>query len=64
MSTGIINVVVRSGDQSVGQLELEVRSRKLEYRSEYRWMLRDIADRMTELLMNRFAVRETGYQAR
>ena len=60
--TGALNVVARCGDQSVGQLELEVRSRKLEYRSEYRWMLKDIADRMTELLMNRFAASETSFQ--
>ena len=39
----------------VGRLECEVRSRTLAYRSDYRWMLRDIADRMTELVMERFA---------
>jgi predicted component of viral defense system (DUF524 family) len=60
--TGALNVVLRSGDKAVGRLELEVRSRKLEYRSEYLWMLRDIADRVTELLMNRFAVSETTFQ--
>jgi predicted component of viral defense system (DUF524 family) len=56
LSTGTLQVCLRTGEQELGQLELEVRSRKLHYLSEYRWMLRDIADQMTELVMDRFAV--------
>lgn len=56
LATGTIRVVLRVGTIQLGQLELEVRSRKLSYLFEYRWMLRDIAERMTELVMDRFAV--------
>jgi predicted component of viral defense system (DUF524 family) len=55
LSTGSVQVVLRSGPDVLGELELEVRSRKLAYRSEYQWMLRDIAERMAELVMHRFA---------
>lgn len=61
LSTGTLQVLVRSGRVTLGQLELEVRSRKLHYLSEYRWMLRDIADQMTELVMDRFAVSSTTF---
>lgn len=61
LSTGTLQVVLRSGDRTLGQLELEVRSRKLGYLSEYRWMLRDIAAQMTELVMDRFAVSGTTF---
>ncbi|GAB7534403.1 hypothetical protein BGC_06100 [Burkholderia sp. 3C] len=62
LSTGLIRVVLRAGDSILGELELEVRSRKLAYRSEYRWMLRDIAEQMTELVMDRFAVSDTHFE--
>ena len=62
LATGTLQVQLRSGGgASLGQLELEVRSRKLHYLSEYRWMLRDIADQMTELVMDRFAVSGTTF---
>lgn len=61
LSTGTLQVLLRSGEVTLGQLELEVRSRKLHYLSEYRWMLRDIADQMTELVMDRFAVSRTTF---
>jgi predicted component of viral defense system (DUF524 family) len=61
LATGVLDVRLRSGNAEVGQLELEVRSRKLRYLSEYRWMLRDIADRMTELIMERFSVSGTTF---
>jgi predicted component of viral defense system (DUF524 family) len=38
-----------------GTVKLEVRSRKLRYRDEYRWMLHGIAAEGAELLMRRFA---------
>lgn len=62
LATGTIRVAVRIGESSLGQLQLEVRSRKLSYRSEYRWMLRDIAERMTELVMERFAVSDARFE--
>ncbi len=34
---------------------VEVQSRKLGYLDEYRWMLRDLADEATSLLLERFA---------
>lgn len=55
LSTGTLHVAVRTNETTLAQLELEVRSRKLTYLSEYRWMLRDIADELTELVMDRFA---------
>lgn len=62
LATGTIRVVLRAGASSLGQLELEVRSRKLSYLSEYRWMLRDIAERMTELVMDRFAASDAHFE--
>ena len=62
LATGIVQVTLHDGEQLVGGLELEVRSRKLAYRSEYQWMLRDIASRATELVMNRFSVSEGRFE--
>ena len=39
----------------LGHVDLEVRSRKLDYLSEYRWMLRDIANLLAELAIEYFA---------
>nr|WP_315596598.1 DUF2357 domain-containing protein [uncultured Cupriavidus sp.] len=62
LATGTVRVVLRSDTSILGQLELEVRSRKLSYQSEYRWMLRDIAQRMTELVMDRFAASDARFE--
>ncbi|WP_255581865.1 DUF2357 domain-containing protein [Cupriavidus sp. AU9028] len=62
LATGTIRVVLRAGASTIGQLELDVRSRKLSYLSEYRWMLRDIAERMTELVMDRFAISDARFE--
>ncbi|WP_081651459.1 DUF2357 domain-containing protein [Cupriavidus sp. WS] len=62
LATGTVRVVLRDESEVLGELELEVRSRKLSYLSEYRWMLRDIAERMTELVMDRFAVSDTRFE--
>jgi len=61
LSTGVLQVGLRSEGETLAQLELEVRSRKLNYLSEYQWMLRDIADQMTELVMERFAPSVTHF---
>ncbi|WP_081060646.1 DUF2357 domain-containing protein [Burkholderia territorii] len=62
LATGTIRVVLHTDAGTLGQMELEVRSRKLAYMSEYRWMLRDIAERMTELVMDRFAVSDARFE--
>lgn len=62
LATGTIRIVLRTDARTLGQMELEVRSRKLSYLSEYRWMLRDIAERMTELVMVRFAVSDASFE--
>lgn len=55
LNTGLLQVQVQLNGIWEGGLELEVRSRKLDYLSEYQWMLRDIASWMAELVMSRFA---------
>src|SRR4029079_2499381 len=54
--TGTIAVVVRNSmGAAVGGGEVEVRSRKLNYLSEYRWMLQRIADEAAEAAQSHFA---------
>lgn len=60
--TGTLPVVVLSGDQELGRALLEVRSRKLDYLSQYQWMLEEIADSMAELVMERFAPTEQRFR--
>ena len=59
--TGQLQVHISVGDVRIGRTSFEVRSRKLEYLDEYRWMLRDIADGMSELVMQRFAATEQSF---
>lgn len=55
-SVGLISVSVASASGDVvGRAELEVRSRKLDYDSEYRWMLERLASTAHELIQQRFA---------
>jgi predicted component of viral defense system (DUF524 family) len=61
LSTGMVQVKLRADGVELGALEIEVRSRKLGYEDEYRWMLRDIAEGMTELVMDRFAASEARF---
>lgn len=61
LATGAMQVRLQFGEQILGQAELEVRSKKISYKSEYRWMLRDIANQMTELVMNRFAASTSSF---
>lgn len=60
--TGTLPVVVLSGDQELGRALFEVRSRKLDYLSQYQWMLEEIADNMAELVMERFAPTEQRFR--
>jgi predicted component of viral defense system (DUF524 family) len=61
LHTGALPVTVFRDETEVGSFAVEVRARKLEYRSEYRWMLRDIAEYMTEVVMDRFGVAEQRF---
>ena len=59
--TGSLAVAFMASGHEIGRVLLEVRSRKLNYLSEYRWMLRDIAEQMTEVVMDRFAVAQQSF---
>lgn len=62
LATGTIRIKLRSGNGPIGQLECDVRSRKLTYQAEYRWMLRDIAEHLTELVLDRFSVSNAQFE--
>src|SRR5690606_17839158 len=62
--TGTLPVTLRAGDHLLGSFELEVRARKLDYLSHYRWMLRDLADVFAEVVMRRFAPTEAYFSPR
>ena len=59
--TGSLPVSVFLSSGLVGTIELEVRSRKFAYLSDYRWMLRDIASIAAELVMKHFAPSEQRF---
>lgn len=61
LSTGRVTVVLRDEFQELARSAFEVRSRKLDYVRHYRWMLRDIGDVTTELIMERFAASEQRF---
>ena len=51
---GVLPIEVAEGDQRHTSV-VEVQSRKLGYLSEYRWMLRDLSDQASSLLLQQFA---------
>ena len=53
--TGTLPIRVFLDGREAGSFSLEVRSRKLDYLTEYRWMVRDLADQMSAVVMNRFS---------
>lgn len=59
--TGMLPVQILAGESEVGRTALEVRSRKLDYLRHYQWMLRDIAEQLTEAVMERFAPTEQRF---
>ena len=59
---GTMDVDVFLGEECVGTIGVEVRSRKLNYESEYLWMLRDLAEHVTELIMAAFSVTTWQFQ--
>lgn len=55
-STGTVTAsVIHPDGAPIGFCELEVRARKLDYLSEYRWMLQRIAEEAAEIVQSRFA---------
>jgi hypothetical protein len=56
--TGRLTLSVFAGGVELGRAAFEVRSTKLGYLDEYRWMLNDIASVATELALQRFAASE------
>lgn len=61
MRVGALPVKVYKGGSVLGEAALEVRSRRLNYLGQYRWMLRDIAEQFAEALMERFAGTEQRF---
>ncbi|HEY3367280.1 MAG TPA: DUF2357 domain-containing protein [Symbiobacteriaceae bacterium] len=61
LATGTLTVTVRVGEQVMGHALLEVRSLKLGYLQEYRWMLEYLAEKLTEVVMERFAPTEQRF---
>ena len=59
---GTMPVGVWADGEKVGTALVEVRSRKLGYESSYRWMLRDIAEISSTLIMERFAPAERHFK--
>ncbi len=52
---GLLPIQLQIGSQPIGRASLEVRSRKFDYLSHFRWMLRDIATQSIAVLLQRFA---------
>jgi len=59
--TGTLPVSIAADGRRVGEALFEVRSRKLDYLTHFRWMLRDIADEAAEVIMERFAPAEQRF---
>ncbi len=59
--TGTLPVTFSADGQRIGEALFEVRSRKLDYLTHFRWMLRDIADEAAEVVMERFAPAEQRF---
>ena len=52
---GLLPVGVTVDGSQIGQASFEVRARKLDYLTHYRWMLRDLAEAASSILLERFA---------
>ena len=61
-NTGTVTVHALVDEERVGTATFEVRSRKMNYRREYRWMLADLTRSFTELVLRRFAAGEHSFQ--
>lgn len=58
---GLLNVAFRTGNSPLGTASFEVRARRLEYATEFRWMLRDIAELCAEAVLEAFAPTEQRF---
>jgi uncharacterized protein len=61
LNTGSLRISIASDAVALGVVAVEVRSRKLDYLSDYRKMLSDIAEVATEAVMERFASSEQSF---
>lgn len=61
---GTVYTAIHSENVPLGSIEFEVRTSKLDYLRHYRWMLRDLAEVMTELVMQSFAVSQRRFEAK
>jgi len=52
---GTVQVEVFSGDQLLGRTLFEIRSRKLRYADEFRWMVQDLAEETADLVFSSYA---------
>lgn len=59
--TGRLTLSFSADGRPLGTTAVEVRSRKLGYLEDYRWMIRDIATAMSEVVMERFAPTEQRF---
>jgi predicted component of viral defense system (DUF524 family) len=59
--TGWLPVTIFGDGNAAGNLSLEVRSRKLNYRNEYQWMMGDLAEELAEIVMYYFAAAEQRF---
>lgn len=59
--TGAMSVQVLAGGKPLGHFAVEVRSRKLDYLSQYRWMLRDLTEELSAVIMERFAATQQRF---
>jgi len=57
-----IDIVSNDSKEIVGEIQLEVRSTKTDYRSDYRFMLEEITEHCTELLMQLNAPVQQTYE--
>jgi hypothetical protein len=60
--TGRLSLRFEDPQDLLGETAVEVRSRKLGYLADYRWMLRDIAEAMCEVIMERFAPTQQRFE--
>lgn len=61
MYIGSVPVTVYVDGVEIGRTAFEIRPRKLDYERHYRWMLQDIAEELTETVMDRFAAAEQQF---
>ena len=54
-SVGNVSVSVSSDDDPFGRTTFEIRSRKLEYLTDYRWMLEGVSSDVADILLSSFA---------